>query len=110
MVPYRLAAKAPREFPLIRNIRRNLMTIDQRVEEGAIYQMLTYASCSPEGLREGGLAAIRARAWTWSWNESRVMGSYRRGDVWNMFKTSQAGYDMILYDDNVDLSIHSVDV
>ena len=88
MVPYRLAAKAPREFPLIRNIRRNLTTIDKRVEEGAIYQMLP-----PEGFREGGLAAIRARAWTWSWNKSRVMGSYRRGDVWNMFKTSQAGYD-----------------
>ena len=43
MVPYRLAAKAPREFPLIRNIRRNLTTIDQRVEEGAIYQMLPAA-------------------------------------------------------------------
>ena len=88
MVPYRLAAKAPREFPLIRNIRRNLTTIDERVEEGAIYQMLAAHLKGSEKVawrRYGRGLGLGPGI--------KVMGSYRRGDVWNMFKTSQAGYD-----------------
>ena len=108
MVPYRLAAKAPREFPLIRNIRRNLTTIDERVEEGAIYQMLTYASCHLKGSEKV--------AWR-RYGRGLGLGPGINPELWEVIEGVMSGIcsrphrpDMIHEDDNVDLSIHSVDV